>query len=162
MVASTGLTVDDLRAIINGEESLEDTLIVPHLAVFVKGFLKLFFDQSWRLMLVQTLVPCPLDTLIVSHSGQFVNPFLEVFQTFFECELVDGMGFEPKASFSPSAMDGSAILPSATTLALLTLSIIALYKRFVYWQNVQRIKSFRDFFVQFAERPCERKNTVML
>lgn len=27
MVASTGLTVDDLRAIINGEESLEDTLI---------------------------------------------------------------------------------------------------------------------------------------
>ena len=27
MVASTGLTVDDLRAIINGEESLEDTLV---------------------------------------------------------------------------------------------------------------------------------------
>ena len=47
-------------------------------------------------------------------------------------------------------------------LPLSTLSIILYYKQFVYWRIVQRIKSFQDFFVQFAGRPCERKNVERL
>ena len=45
---------------------------------------------------------------------------------------------------------------------LLTLFILLHYNPNCNRQNAQRIKRFQDFFVQFAGRPCGRKNTVML
>ena len=47
-------------------------------------------------------------------------------------------------------------------LPLSTLFIILHYNPNCNRQNAQRIKSFRDFFVQFAGRPCERKNVERL
>jgi hypothetical protein len=76
------------------------------------------------------------NIFIIAHLGAFVKGFFESFLIFFSKGLV--------------------------SLDLLTSIIIHDVEQNFNRQNAQGKNCFWDFFVQFAERPCERKNTVTL